>query len=118
MDQTKIYIKGKKGFKAAVKTKLGGTWIHGGSDINVDTVMFSLAADSQLTDFKSSIGEELISEYNLKFLNDLEEQDDAELSKPDSKKPVLMSIWTNKDSNINVRKVQKPQHDPSPGIVL
>jgi len=118
MDETKVYIKGKPGFKPAVKTKLGGTWIHGDSDVSVDTMMFSLPEDSQLGAFKTSIGQKLISTYGLQFLTDLPEEGDPQMTKPESENSFTMSIWANTDSKITGRKTQKTQHDPGTEVVL
>ena len=114
MDEAKIYIKGKPGFKPAVKTKLGGTWIHGDSDVSVDTIMFYLSADSDLNAFKASIGKELISFYDLQFFTSLQEPDQPE----SPKQPLTMSIWTDRDSRIAVRESQKAQHDPGVPMVF
>jgi hypothetical protein len=119
MNDTKIFIKGKPGFKPALKAQLGGAWIHGDSNISVDTMMYSISAESELKAFKASIGEKLIAAYELQFLTSVEDQDDSESSnQPVTERPLTMTIWTNPDSGIGVRKTQRLQHDPSPEVVF
>jgi hypothetical protein len=48
MNETKIYIKGTAGFKPAVKAKLGDAWTHSDSEINVNTIMTIMAAESRV----------------------------------------------------------------------
>jgi hypothetical protein len=87
MNNSTIYIKGDLGFKPAVLTKLGGTWIHGAYDIGEDTVSFSIPENMELNDFKKAIGNSIIAEYNVSFFDEL----------PGDKfvpgRSVKMSIW-------------------------
>jgi hypothetical protein len=117
MSETRIYIKGTTGFKGAVKTKLGGSWIHGDSDVNSDTIMFVLTNATELKAFKASIGESLITTYDLEFLTNPPD-DDAEAPDLNVEPFYKMTFWTNVDSKIDVKKNQKRQRDNGPGIVL
>lgn len=93
------------GFKAAVLTKLGGTWIHGSKDFDTETVMFTLPENSKLKEFKSSIGREIITAFELRFLADVEEALESE--SPAGRTPngaVKMTIWTNNDSKVTGKK--------------
>lgn len=115
MSEIKIYIKGTTGFKGAVKTKLGGSWIHGDSDVSADTIMFILAQESELKAFKASIGDLLIATYDLEFLTGTPD-DDSQVAHQEED-PYKMTFWANVDSKIDVKKNQKPQRD-HPGLVL
>lgn len=114
MNNRKIYIKGLAGFKPAVKAKLGDAWVLSDTDVNMDTVMLVMAPESRLEALKASVGDDLISVYELQFLTNLDEFNAMEVSKGKrTDEPLRMSIWTSKDSNIRTRNPQQPQHDPS-----
>jgi hypothetical protein len=113
MNEIKIYIKGRTGFKPVITAKLGGAWTPTESSINVDTIMLLTIGESQLEDLKRSIGQDLISVYELKFLTGLDSRDALELSKVQrSEAPLEMNAWTGKHSNIRAKENQLPQHDP------
>jgi hypothetical protein len=113
MNETKIYIKGKAGFKPAVKAKLGNAWTHSDGEINVDTIMLVTAVESRLDALKASVGNDLALVYELQFLTTLDDNDTLELSKGQSSKgPLKMSIWISEHSNIKARVTQLPQRDP------
>jgi hypothetical protein len=98
-------MKGNAGFKPAVITKLGGAWINGARDIGQDIVSFSLPGKMQLEDFKESIGNTIISDFEVQFFDELPGDTPSEPRSayvPGGQ--IRMSIWANNDSNISVKK--------------
>jgi hypothetical protein len=113
MNMTKIYVKGSAGFKPAVKAKLGDAWMTNDSDKNVDIILSLMT--SHLDDLKASIGEDLISAYELQFFTN--EHDAFELSKGQrSASPLKMSIWRNEHPNVRANEIQMPQQDPGASV--
>jgi hypothetical protein len=108
MDETKIYVRGKSGFKQAIKLRIADTWEHRGSEVDADTIMFLLPAEFQMKSFKASLGEELIAGYDLQFLTNLGEQD----TPAGGNEFFPMTIWSNKDSNLKSRTDQMSRPDP------
>lgn len=108
MNDTKIYIKGRAGFKLAVKSKLGDAWTHSDMDSSVDEILLVMTEESEIEALKASVGKDLIAVYELQFLTNLYES----LKGQRFNGPLKMSIWTSKDSNIKARNTQLPQHDP------
>lgn len=110
MDEAKIYIKGKAGFKPAVKQRIAHTWKHHGSEVDVNTIMFLVPAEFQLKTFKTSIGEEVIKAFELQFLTGLHEEDTVPAG---VRRFFPMPAWSIENSNLKSGTNQRPQHDPS-----
>lgn len=109
MDTAKIYIKGKAGFKPAVRQRIADIWKRHGSEVDGDTIMVLVPAEFQLKSFKSSIGEEVIKTFELQFLTILSEEDTAIANGF-----FPMPSWSSKESdddNDNEMR-QLPQRDP------
>jgi len=97
-----IYIKGDAGFKSAILTELGGAWLHGFDDCEEDTLRFSIPEDISREDFKKKIGYNNISIFNLKFFNDPPNETPKTAPRFIPGRPIKMSIWANKNYNLNV----------------
>jgi hypothetical protein len=98
MGKETIYLKGDPGFRPAVLTKLGSSWIMGGNDIGEDIISFTMPEKIDLEELKNMIGETIITEFSVSFFNKMP---DKALSEPQWKfvpgSPIKMSIWASKD---------------------
>src|ERR1700754_4391249 len=93
-----IYIKGDAGFKTAILTKLGGTWIHGLKHYDEDILEFFIPENVLAEDFKAMIGYTNIVTYNLRFMDKLPDDTFSEIpQKFVPGKPIKMSIWANRE---------------------
>lgn len=108
MTQITIYIKGDPGFMPALITRLGRNAIHSGRDIGEDIISFSLPENVSIEEFKASIGEEIVTNYNILFFEVLPANSKQEKSwKFIPGRPFKMSIWANNDSNLTGTKPVK-----------
>jgi hypothetical protein len=93
---------------SAVITRLGRDAIHSGRDIAEDIVSFSLPENVSIEEFKSSIGSDIVADYNVLFFDHLPDnsgQDTHGNFIPG--RPFKMSIWANNDSNLTGTKPAK-----------
>jgi hypothetical protein len=96
-----LYMKGDPGFKPAILTKLGGTWLHGFEDCDENVLGFSIPENVLLEDFKKAIGYNNITSFNLLFFDTL--PGDSASNSPVKfipGTPIKMSIWANKNYNL------------------
>ena len=96
-----IYIKGDAGFKPAILTKLGGTWLHGFDDCEEDTLRFAIPEHISRGDFKKKIGHNNVVLFNLIFFNDPSDETPKIAPRFIPGRPIKMSIWANENYNLN-----------------
>jgi hypothetical protein len=98
MSETTIYIKGSSGFKAALTDKLSDRWTNSSENPDKDTVSFSVNKDMTLNKLKSDIGNELVLQYDLSFLDELPEGSSSYTPvKYVPGQAFKMTIWANQD---------------------
>jgi hypothetical protein len=108
MSETTIYIKGSAGFKTAIMKKLGHRWTDNAQDIDQETVCFSLN-EITLHELKSSIGDQLLSQYDITLHDELPEEISSDT--PGKYVPgqvFKMTIWANQDLKVSVNKNRNP----------
>lgn len=113
MPMITIYIKGDAGFMPAIITRLGREAIHRSRDIAEDIVSFSPPENVSIEDFKTSIGADIVADYNLLFFDDLPGNSQQESPfKFIPGRQFKMSIWANNDSNlVGVKQVKHAEEN-------
>lgn len=96
-----IYIQGDAGFKSAILTKLGGTWLHGFEDCEEDTLRFSIPEEISRENFKKKIGRDNVVLYNLAFFNDPPGRTPNTTPQFVAGRLIKMTIWANENYNLN-----------------
>jgi hypothetical protein len=105
MSKVTVYVKGDPGFMPAVITKLGREWIHNGRNVDEGVISFSLPEKMSKEEFKTSIGTDIVSDFNVLFFDDIPV--DAQPEAPWKfvpGHPFRISIWADNDSKLTGTK--------------
>lgn len=118
MNET-LYVTGTTGFKLALMTRLGSDRVHRTEDIGDDIISFTLPENASLEDLKVAIGDDIISEHDIHFFDEMPEGH-TPYTAPSfvAGRPFKMSIWVNRDSRLAENRSMHVAEENEKQIVL